>query len=89
MQSQVNFFHLFKLFVSLTDEDKKEVGTIGNSVVTTDIPSNLYLEDTYNTAYTEQEFMKEFKDDQEDEEKDYENDPRQASTIGIVYIKLQ
>ena len=73
--------------MSLTDEDKKLLVTTGPSAVTTDIPSNLYLEDTYNTGYTEQEFMKEFKDDQEDEEKDYENDPRLASNIGVGHVK--
>ena len=38
--------------------------------------SNLYLEDTCNLGYTEEEFIKEFQDEDQDEQRNYENDPR-------------
>ena len=41
-----------------------------------DEASNLYLEDTCNLGYTEEEFIKEFQDEDQDEQCNYENDPR-------------
>ena len=41
-----------------------------------DQSSKIYGNDSYNFDYTEEEFMKEFKDEELDEDQSYEDDPR-------------
>ena len=49
------------------DENKKEID---------EEFSKIYGNDSCNLDHTEEEFMKEFKDEEIDDEQNYENDPR-------------
>ena len=54
----------------------KDAKEIKNKKETDEEFSKIYGNDSCNLDYTEEEFMKEFKDEEVDEEQNYENDPR-------------
>ena len=59
----------------------KYIGAIGNQKQSSKINSqekyaDIDLNNDYTLNYTEEEFMKEFRDDGEDDEQNFENDPR-------------
>ena len=66
------------LILRFIDNDKKQIAISQKPSNDVNIPTDEYSSDSYNLGYTEEEFIKEFKEE-DDDEKNYENDPRYAS----------